>query len=293
MKSGSFSDNVLAVFANDPFKSYNYKQVAAAMGVTDKASRSMVLSIMSDLARQGVILEDKKGKFRLNPSELQRLAPKSNYVTGTVDMKQTGKAYVITEETGEDIYISSANTGRALHGDKVKVFLFPRRPGRKLEGQIVEVLQRAKNTFVGTLQLSAKYAFFIPDNSSVAVDFFIPKENIGGAKNGEKVVVELTEWPEHARNPFGKVVKVLGKPGEHKVEMQSILVEFDFPLSFPKKQRRKQLPFRKKYLLRRLSHGAIFERFLPLLSTPKMPKISTMPFLYKSWIMATGRWVST
>ncbi|MGC8864944.1 MAG: ribonuclease R [Bacteroidales bacterium] len=233
-RTGSFADNVLAVFANDPFKSYNYKQVASAMGISDKASRSMVLAIITELVRQGTLLEVKKGKFRLNPSEIQRLAPKSSYITGTVDMKQTGKAYVMSDETGEDVYISAANTGRALHGDKVRVFLFPRRPGRKLEGQIVEILQRAKTTFVGTIQLSTKYAFFIPDNSSVAVDFFIPLENTGGARNGEKVVVELTEWPEHARNPFGKVVKVLGKPGEHKVEMQSILVEFDFPLGFSK-----------------------------------------------------------
>jgi ribonuclease R len=229
---GSFAQNVLAVFAHDPFKSYNYKQVAAAMGIKDKASREMVNAIMKDFVREGILREVKPGKFVPNPQKLSHLAPASRYITGTVDMKQTGKAYVISPEMGEDVYISSSNTGRALHGDQVKIFLFPRRTGRKPEGQVVEVLRRAKTQFVGTMQVSQKYAFFVPDNTSMAIDFFIPRESLNLAKNGDKVVINFTDWPEHARNPFGEVVKVLGKPGEHKVEMQSILVEFSFPLSF-------------------------------------------------------------
>lgn len=231
---GTFAQNVLAVFVNDPFKSYNYKQVAAAMGIKDKASRDMVSAVMKDFVREGILREAKPGKYIPNTQKLTHMAPASRYITGRVDMKQTGKAYVISSELGEDVYISAANTGRAMHGDTVKVFLFPKRPGRKLEGQITEVLQRAKTQFVGTMQVSQKYAFFVPDNTAMAVDFFIPRDSLNQAQNGDKVVINFTDWPEHARNPFGEVVKVLGKPGEHKVEMQSILVEFSFPLAFSK-----------------------------------------------------------
>ncbi len=231
-KTDSLSAHILAVFSSDPFRSYNYKQVAAAMGIKDNATRDLILSTMLELLEQGILQEVKKGKFRLDMSRLSQIAPASRYVIGTVDMKQTGKAYVILQEPGEDIYISPTHTGKALHEDTVKVFLFPRRPGRKPEGQIVEVLKRAKTHFVGKLQLSDKYAFVIPDNPSIAVDFFIPREYLNKAKNGEKVVVEFIEWPEYARNPFGRIVKVLGRPGEHQVEMQSILVEWDFPIGF-------------------------------------------------------------
>ncbi|HNQ60485.1 MAG TPA: ribonuclease R [Bacteroidales bacterium] len=231
-KADSLSTHILAVFSADPFRSYNYKQVAAAMGIKDKATRDLIFSTMLEMLKEGILQEVKRGKFRLDLSRFDQIVPASRYIIGTVDMKQTGKAYIVPREPGEDIYISPSHTGKAFHGDTVKVFLFPRRPGRKLEGQVVEVLKRAKTHFVGKLQLSDKYAFVIPDNPSMAVDFFIPREYLNKAKDGEKVVVELMEWPEYARNPFGRIIKVLGKPGEHQVEMQSILVEWDFPIGF-------------------------------------------------------------
>ena len=156
-------------------------------------------------------------------------------VVGTIDMKQTGKAYVIpNNDTMEDIMISANNTRHALHGDTVKVLLFPARRMHKQEGQVVEIIQRAKTRFVGRIQLQSHFAFLIPDNKSMAVDIFIPLENLCNARNGDKALVEMTEWPKHLNNPVGKVVQVLGKPGDNNVEMQSILAEFDFPLSFPK-----------------------------------------------------------
>ncbi len=231
---GRFITNILAVFGNTPFKSFNYKQIAAAMGITDNASRSMVHSVLGDLTRQGILDEIKPGKFRLEQSHIQEVSTHKKYITGIVDMKQTGKAYIISKEVGEDVYISASNTNHALHGDKVKVYIFPKRSGRKTEGQILEIIERAKTQFVGTVQTSKNYAFLIPDNASMAVDIFIPGDKMNNAKNGDKAVARLTEWPEHANNPFGEIVKVLGRPGDNNVEMQSILVEFNFPLSFSK-----------------------------------------------------------
>jgi ribonuclease R len=173
-------------------------------------------------------------KPRGRKGDLTKLAQTTALITGTVDMKQTGKAYVIRAEGGEDVFIASNNTYHAIHGDKVKVRMFPKRPGRKPEGQIIKIIKRQKEQFVGTIKVSRNFAFLLPDSQSMPVDIFIPKSALNEAKNGEKVVVKITDWPEHSKNPFGKVIKVLGIPGNNQVEMQSIIVEHGFPLSFPK-----------------------------------------------------------
>lgn len=162
----------------------------------------------------------------------------SNYVIGVVDMKQTGKAYVMPEDDSKDVFIAMNNTSHALSGDRVKVYLFPQRKSRKREGQIVEILQRAKEDFVGIIQKHSNYSFLIPDSNSMPVDIFIPKEHSMDVKDGQKAIAKITEWPERANNPFGKIVKVLGNPGDNDVEMQSILSDFNFPLSFPKEVER-------------------------------------------------------
>ncbi len=230
----AFADSVLKVFANNPFKTYNYKQVASSLGISDKASKDLVNTILVELLEDGALREVKPGKYKLSEEFITETASSKKYITGRVDMKGTGKAYIINDEGGEDIFISANNTSRALHGDKVKVFLFPKRQGRKTEGQIVEILQRAKEQYVGIIEVSKHFAFLIADKSNMPVDIFIPAENLKGAKNGQKVIVKLTDWPEHSKNPFGTVVEVLGEPGDNNVEMKSILAEYDFPLSFPK-----------------------------------------------------------
>lgn len=230
----AFADSVLRIFTNDPFRVYNYKQVSGRLGIKDKASRDLVSTILVELLEEGTIDEVKPGKYKLN-EEIAAEAPyQKKYITGTVDMKGTGKAYVITEEGGEDIFIAPNNTSRALNGDTVRVILFPRRQGRKPEGQIIEILNRGKEQYVGIIEISKYFAFLVPDNTSMPVDIFIPKEELKGAKNGMKAIVRITDWPEQSKNPFGTVVEVLGQPGNNDVEMKSILAEFNFPLSFPK-----------------------------------------------------------
>jgi ribonuclease R len=207
--------------------------LAHQLGITDKTSKQLVKDIIADLATNSKLIEQKRGKYKLNPKEIKEI--KQNVVAGIVDMKQTGKAYIITEELSDDIYIASNNTYHALNGDKVKVRLFPLRKGKKLEGKIIEILERKKKQFVGIIDISSKYAFFIPDDTSIPVDIYIPLSNLNGAKNGDKVIARITDWPEHSKNPFGEIIEVLGTPGEHEVEIQSILADFDFPLRFPEK----------------------------------------------------------
>lgn len=225
--------NILGVFAKNPFHGYNYKQIAHILGIKDKAGKDLIMNFINDLTLDGDLIEIRPGKFKLNPEKIDEFANKTSIITGIVDMKQTGKAYVISDEGGEDIYIAANNTYHSLNGDHVNVLLFPQRKGRKPEGQIIEILNRSKDQYVGIIEVKKDYAFLIPDNSTIPVDIFIPAENLNKAKDGEKVIVKITEWPEHARNPFGKVINILGKPGDNNVEMQSILAEYDFPLSFP------------------------------------------------------------
>ncbi len=229
----SFVTAVLSVFIDNPTRAFNFRQVSAHMGVSDKASKELVKSILETLTTKRDVVELNRGKYQLSPDKIQKYVPQT-IVTGTVDMKQTGKAYIITPELDEDVFIAANNTGRAFHGDTIRAHLFPKRKGRKTEGQIVEIVKRARTRFVGTLQRGSKFSFVVCDDVSVPVDFMVLTENTKGAANGQKVVVNLMDWPEHANNPIGEVVEVLGKPGENEVEMKSILVNHDFPLVFPK-----------------------------------------------------------
>lgn len=229
----AFATSILKVLASNPTSSFNYKQIASHLGITDRGTKQMIQNHLNSMLENGIVSHPERGKFKLNPQYLDSNAYPSHYVVGTVDMKQTGKAYVVCENGGEDVHIKMNNTFHALDGDKVKVYLFPQRKNRKREGQIVEVLQRAKTHFVGVVQKHSKYAYLVCDSSSMHVDIFLDMTELKGAKNGDKALVEITQWPDNANNPFGRVIKVLGRPGENDVEMQSILSEYDFPLFFP------------------------------------------------------------
>lgn len=226
--------NILSIFKADPIRLFNYKQIAAKLTIKDKAGRDLVNNILAELLQEEVLEQPRPGKYKLNAEWARKQQDFSNTITGRVDMKNTGKAYVIPEDDSDDIFIAPNNTYHALHGDTVKVRLFPKRKDRKREGKIVEVDKRAKEQYVGVIEVSKKFAFLIPDSRNMPIDIFIPIENLKGAKNGQKVVARITDWPEHSKNPFGVITDVLGNPGEHNVEMQSILAEHDFPLGFPK-----------------------------------------------------------
>ncbi len=234
MNSDKLTTQILKVFANSPFTAFNYKQIASKVGGYDKAQRQLVQATILEMAESKILVEEGRGKYKINPKHINDdLLPK-NYLVGTIDMKQTGKAYVIPQEEGrEDVMIAPNYTRHALHGDTVKVLMFPQRKMHKPEGQVVEILHRAKTRFVGRIQKMERFAFLVCDNRNMVVDIFVPLNDLAGAEDGEKAVVEMTDWPEQMNNPVGRVVKRLGKPGDNNVEMQSILAEYDFPLDFP------------------------------------------------------------
>ena len=236
----NIAHQILKIFANNPFDAFNHKQISSRIGAHDKGTRQLVLQTMQEMAESKILVEDDaKGKYKINPKNINDdLLPK-NYLVGVIDMKQGGKAYVIPNDgEREDVLISPNNTRHALHGDTVKVLMFPQRKLHKPEGQVVEILHRAKTRFVGVIQLQDRFAFLVSASRTMQVDIFIPLADLNGALDGEKAVVEMTDWPDRMNNPVGRVVKRLGLPGDNNVEMQSILAEYDFPLEFPKEAER-------------------------------------------------------
>jgi len=223
---------ILSIFAENPFKAYNYKQIGHLIGIKDKAGRDLLHQMLDSLLEANDLQVVKTGKYILNPERLQALANKKQFITGKVDLKKTGKAYVISDEGGDDIFIASNNAGHALHEDRVKVFIFPKRKNHKTEGEIVEIISRTKDTYVGVLELNKSFGFVIADSQNMPYDIFIQPQHLNQAKNGEKVLVRIVDWPDHANNPFGEIVEVLGMPGNNDVEMKSILADNNFPLSF-------------------------------------------------------------
>lgn len=214
---------ILSVMYDDPVKPVNYKQVSAQFGIRDDESRKMVGVVLEELKESGYLEQTSRGKYRLKT--------RGGYVTGVVDMQPTGYAYVYSEEADSPVYVSARNLLHASAEDKVRVHLFARRKGHDLEGEVVEILERAKKSFVGTVEMTRNYAFLIPAGKA-SFDIFIPEEQLNGVKNGQKAIAEITEWPANAKNPVGRIIEVLGDAGEHETEMHSILAEFGLPLHF-------------------------------------------------------------
>lgn len=152
-------------------------------------------------------------------------------IEGKISMNASGSAYLVNHDLPRDIYIHRNNTNRAFHLDTVKINVV-KGHGREFEGVVTEITQRFREEFVGVIQITEKYAFFIPDSNKMPTDFFIPKNKLKGAKDSEKVIVKLTNWKEGSKNPNGEIVRVLGSAGDNEVEIHAILHEYDLPYEF-------------------------------------------------------------
>lgn len=159
------------------------------------------------------------------------------FLTGVVDMTASGSAYVVCPDYSQDIFIPQAKTKHALDGDTVKV-LVKDMHHNKPEGRIVEIIERGKSTYSGTIQVLKNYGFVVTDTNKMPEDIFVPYHKLNGAKDGQKVLVDITGWEDGEKNPTGEVTQVLGEPGEHGAEMGSIIEEYGLPLQFPAKVRK-------------------------------------------------------
>lgn len=219
-------EEVLGFLKHNHSKAFNYKQLGAAMELNSDRDRLDLIEVLEGLKQQGFVIEKETGKYQVKETK--------SYVTGTIDFTSQGTAFVVFSETEDDIYIPAKKSGSAFQGDLVKVSLISRRGGgRRKEGEVVEVIKRAKTEFVGTIRITPKFAFVIPDNNKIHVDFFIPGKDIGKAQDGQKVLVEFIEWKQGDQNPTGRVREVFGFPGVHKTEIHAIMAEYGLPEEFP------------------------------------------------------------
>ena len=224
-KIDNLSQTILNILRKDHSQAFNYKQIAAKLQLDDPSSRNQIIKKLKDLQGKGSIQEIDRGKYILTPSQ--------NYYTGRVDIAGRGQGYIIVEDLEDDIYVSSKNLNKALNGDIVEVYVFKRKKGGKTEGEVTKIIERKRTEFVGTIDVQENFAFVDVTDYKMYTDIFVPKNKINGAKSGEKVLVEMLEWPEKEDSPIGKVIKVLGMPGEHNTEIHSILAQYGLPYDFP------------------------------------------------------------
>ncbi len=216
--------NIFKVLNEDSEKFYNYKQIAAKLKISDTDGKTQLLNKLAELTATKKINEIDRGKFQINKDR--------KYSIGTLDITSNGNGYFITDDYEDDIFIPNINLGKGLHQDTVKAYVYAKRSGKKLEADVVEILERAKTEFVGVLQMNKNFGFVVPDSNKMYADIFVSQNNINGAKDGDKVQATIVDWPENSKNPFGKITTVLGRPGDHNTEMHSILLEYDLPYEF-------------------------------------------------------------
>lgn len=218
---------IIVEFMKQPkYKPMLKEELAVAFKIDRKDQREFFKSLES-MEKEGIILKARNERYGLLNNEYMAL--------GVLEGNEKGFGFVISKDRpGEDVFISAENMNGAMHGDKVVVNILKRREAsRKQEGEIIRILERANETVIGTYEGNGNFGFVIPDNHKLSYDIFIPKAGSMNAKDGHKVIVELTRWPEPRRNPEGSVVEVLGYPWEKGTDILSIVRMFNLPSVFP------------------------------------------------------------
>lgn len=226
-KISNLTNTILSILKKERNKTFNYKQIAAKLGVNDASSRNQIIKKLQQLKAKNEIEEVERGKFKAIVT--------AEYYTGILDLSHKGSGYIISDDFEDDIYIASNNINRALNGDEVEFYVYKRLKRGRREGEITQIIKRAKNDYVGVIQIhnNKNFAFVVPDSTKMYKDIFVPINKINKAEDGDKVLVSLDDWPEKQDSPNGRVLKVLGKPGEHNTEIHSILAEYGLPYEFP------------------------------------------------------------
>ena len=225
MKDRELSKSIIQILTHDAENAYNYKQIAAVLGVKDPYIRKRIVTLLDQLKKDGQLDEIYKGKYQIKDG--------SQELTGYIQFISKGGAFFIHPNIQKDIYIHPSNLNKALNGDKVLIKIVSFKG--KSEGKVLKVLERTKKEFTGIVDGNKNVFFLIPDDKSAKTHFFIDKKHLNGAKKGQKVKTKFLSWPKHVNSPQVAVTEIIGNPGELNVEMNSILAEFGFPSRFPKR----------------------------------------------------------
>lgn len=225
MKKKELAELLVNYFRMRPTESFSLKHLFGGLNLTTHPLKMLCAETVQEMVEDSFLIETEKGRYKLND--------KGQILTGTFVRKSNGRNSFIPDDGGEPIVIAERNSAHAMNNDKVKIALCAKRRRHDLEGQVIEILEHAESSFVGTLKVSKNYAFLLTETNTLANDIFIPKDKLKGGKDGDKAVVKITEWPENAKNPFGQVIDILGKAGENTAEMHAILAEYGLPYTYP------------------------------------------------------------
>ena len=225
LKKSELADKLVTFFEMRPSEYFVLKQLFRTLHLTTHPLKMLCVDILNDMVEDGYLQINEKGEFKLNGH--------GRVMTGIFQRKSTGTNTFIPDDGSEPIHIAERNSMHAMNNDKVRIALCATRKRRTIEGEVIEIIERANDTFVGTLKVEKYYAFLLTESRTLANDIFIPKDKLKGGKNGDKAVVRIVEWPEDAKNPIGQVVDVLGQAGDNTTEMHAILAEFGLPYVYP------------------------------------------------------------
>ncbi len=216
---------VMDYFQKHSGESIGLRQLFSDLRLTTHPLKMLCVDILEEMIMGDYLTETERNVYKWNSHGTD--------MVGTFQRKSNGKNLFIPEDGGEPIFIAERNSAHAMNNDKVRISCFAKRKHQTAEGEVVEILERADGTFIGTLQVEKNYAFLLTESRTLANDIFIPRDKLKGGKTGDKAIVKVTEWPKKAKNPIGMVVDILGKAGDNNAEMHAILAEFGLPYVYP------------------------------------------------------------
>lgn len=226
MNKKQLAEKLINFFQSKPDETFNLKYIFSELRLTTHPLKMLSMDVLSDMVMDDYIVEVDKNKYRLNKRGIELI--------GIFHRKSNGKNSFTPEGGGEPIFVAERNSAHAMNNDKVRIAFYAKRKNRDAEGEVIEILERANDTFVGTLEVTKSYAFLVTENRTLANDIFIPKDKLKGGKTGDKAIVKVIEWPDKAKNPIGQVIDILGRAGDNTTEMHAILAEFGLPYVYPK-----------------------------------------------------------
>ena len=220
------TSRLVNLFERNAKEKLSFKFICTELKLKTHPSKMLCKDVLSSMISDEFIVESVRGKYSLNFRGVE--------MVGIFQRKSNGKNSFLPEDGSQPILIAERNSGHAMNNDKVRIAFFAKRKNQESEGEVIEIIERANDTFVGTLEVSKSYAFLVTENRTLANDIFIPVEKLKGGKSGDKAVVRVTEWPDRAKNPFGEVIDILGRTGDNTTEMHAILAEYGLPYVYPK-----------------------------------------------------------
>ena len=226
LKKKDLATMLMNLFREHEDEVLSIKLIFRLLKLTTHPPKAICMDILDEMVQDDYIAEIESFNYRLRTS--------GQMTEGVFVRKSNGKNIVKSEDGTTSIFVAERNSMHAMTGDTVRISIMARRKNHIKEAEVVEIIKRARDTFVGKLKVDNNYAFLLTESRTLANDIFIPKEFLNGGKTGDKAVVKIDEWPEGSKNPIGHVIDILGEAGDNNTEMHAILAEFGLPYVYPK-----------------------------------------------------------